>query len=509
MTNASRAGRMLAIVAVLVVSACTGTSPHHPEGRNAASGSPISVSGTRTLTGSEKSFGPSIQNIPGAVFKPDVVLIGGGADAIVGALDNGLVWTVKRSAPGANSLAVGKIMVATAFATGRVAQVQHVGGNVQVTLAPVGLTDVFKELNVSSSSPVALGQPLSYSYDSSPVNSSDGDSGVPAEPPSTTSSAAPTAPAEHNFVSTRLLHADPVLPPGVPSVSLQEPSVSPKAVKEGKFTLTPYCCYPSQGVHIAYNEPAGRMAATVGLVEGSQPLVDFHISITAGGLQEAVFELHGPKAIEFQFDAATMDASGNYRSPTLRIPVAFTFPIAGIPFTVSLTQSVHASIQLAGRAAFSSEGQYSISGGLGFAYRNGHFGATTPSFSSQISALQNATSLSAGINALSIGYVLHFSIGIGVIGFNGGPYFDLNANLAIDKDGSPPQTSITAGCATASVYVGASYGVGYTIPEIVANAVNKFLSLFNAKPISATGGPRWGPYTLWNPGIGKRCFQRS
>jgi hypothetical protein len=291
---------------------------------------------------------------------------------------------------------------------------------------------------------------------------------------------------------------------------LPAPTVQPQAVQQGKFTLTPYCCSPSQGVRIAYNTGTGRMAAKVGLVMNGKPLLDFHISISGGGVKEAVFELHGPEAIEFSFEAATMNSSGNYRSPTLRLPVGLTFPLAGIPFTITLTQSVYASIQLAGQAAFSTSGQYAISGAtLGFSYRNGHFGAVTPAISTKISALQNATSLSVGINALTLGYGARLSAGIGVLGFNAGPYLDLGASLAIAKDGSPPQTSLTAGCVTAAVYVQGSYGVGYEIPATVADFVNGFLKLVNAKPIAKSGGINWGPYTLWNPGRGQDCLKRS
>ena len=83
-----------------------------------------------------------------------------------------------------------------------------------------------------------------------------------------------------------------------------------------------------------------------------------------------------------------------------------------------------------------------------------------------------------------------------MLGFNAGPYLDLGASLAIAKDGSPPQTSLTAGCVTAAVYVQGSYGVGYEIPAVVTSFVNQFLHLVNAKPIQASGGLNWGPYTL-------------
>jgi hypothetical protein len=512
---------LVVLVAALTgATACTaGSSTTRPSGSTSnapsvassapSTATPIQVGGTRTLTGAERSYGASVGNIPGAVYQPDVVVIGGGAGSIADALDNGLVWTVKSSAPGASELAVGKIMVATSMATGRVEQVQRVADGVRVVLAPVGLTDVFKELDVGSSSAVPLSQPLAYGYGDSPFSATAGDSGVSAAPATTTASIPPSAPPAPRFLNgPGLGRGDPSLPPGVPSVTLAAPTVSPKAVHEGKFDLTPFCCYPSQGVHIAYNTAEGRMAATVGLVMGGQPAVDFHIVIDAGGLEEAVFQLNGPKAIEFQFDAATRNVGGNYRSPTLKVPFAFTFPILGIPFTVSLVQSVHASIQLAGQASFSAKGVYAMSGGLGFSYQHGRFGVTKPSFSGQISSLDDAESLSVGINALSIGYGMHFSIGIGVIGFNGGPFFDLDGTLAIDKDGSPTATSLTAGCAVAAVGITGSFGVGYTLPEFVTEAVNTFLGLFHAKPISSTGGFTKGPYTLWNPGPGKRCLQR-
>jgi hypothetical protein len=494
-----------ALIAVLLLgaSACTATTNGSA---HTTSAGPVAVSGLRTLTGNERAYGPSVGAVPGAEFKPDVVVIGGGANAIRGADSSGLVWTIEGSAPGADKLAVGKIMVATAFATGRVLRLVHAGADVQVTLGPVALTDVYSRLEITSSSPVTLQQPLAYSYPGTPTSSTRGDSGTRAGPPSTTPSVPPTAPPEQHLVEP--VQVGPYAAPGGPTIALPAPTVTPKPMQQGKFTLTPYCCFPSQGVRIAYNTATGRMAATVGLVMGNKPLLDFHIDIDGGGLREATFELRGPEAIEFGFEAATKDVSGNYRSPTLRLPVSLTFPLAGIPFTITLTQSVYASIQLAGQAAFSTSGQYTISGGLGFSYKNGHFGAQTPSFSTKLSALQNATSLSVGINAATLGYGARLSAGIGVLGFTAGPYFSLGASLAIAKDGSPPQTSLTAGCVTAGVYAQGSYGVGYEIPAVVADLVNTFLHLVNAAPIKASGGLNWGPYTLWNPGRSQRCLKR-
>ena len=56
------------IATVLVgVSACS-SSGHSSDGGNST---PISVTGSRTLTGKELSYGPSVGAIPGAVYQSD------------------------------------------------------------------------------------------------------------------------------------------------------------------------------------------------------------------------------------------------------------------------------------------------------------------------------------------------------------------------------------------------------------------------------------------------------
>ena len=112
---------------------CWPASPARARRRSTRSssggGSPVTISGTRSLSGNELTYGPSVTAIPGAVYQSDVVMIGGGANAIRGADSTGLVWTVDGNAPGASQLAVGKVMAATSFATGRVLKLAHIGSD--------------------------------------------------------------------------------------------------------------------------------------------------------------------------------------------------------------------------------------------------------------------------------------------------------------------------------------------------------------------------------------------
>lgn len=502
--------RWIAAVAVVSVAVGSAACSHSVATPSPSARPSMRVSGAGPLSGAELAYGASIGTIPGAVFKPDVILIGGGANSVRGADDSGLVWTISGRAPGASRLAVGAIMAATSFATGRVVALTHVGGDDRVVLAPVALTDVFSELDLGSAAPIALDRPLAYAYAGSPARTSARTGNTAAGPQAAATGVAPTAPAPARFVdlATAPGRASSAAASGDTSVPLPAPTLTPTPVKEGDFTLTPYCCSPSAGVRIAYSSAAGRMVGTLSL-SLSRPSVEFHIAIHAGALVDATFKLHGAGAVSFSFDAATTDVSGNFRSPTLRVPVALTFPLAGVPFTVKLEQSLYASVQLAGRAAFSATGSYGIAGDLGFGLTGGSFGADTPTFKTTTSALKDATSLAVGVNAATLGYGARLSAGIGVLGFTAGPYVDLGASLAIAKDGSPTPTSLTAGCVTAAVYVQGSYGVGYSVPDVVVKLVNAFLNLLNARPIAASGGKNWGPYTLWNPPRAQLCLQRK
>jgi hypothetical protein len=60
---------LAALFATLLSTACS-SSKSSPDG---GGGSPVAVSGTRTLTGTELAYGPSVGAIPGAVYQPAVV----------------------------------------------------------------------------------------------------------------------------------------------------------------------------------------------------------------------------------------------------------------------------------------------------------------------------------------------------------------------------------------------------------------------------------------------------
>lgn len=100
--------RMLWVVAlVLVSSACSSTGGPAPRGP-----------GDDELS-STYGYGP--RDDPAVEYQPDVVRVGGGAQAIRSASADGLIWTLDPTAPGVDQLAVGKV----AFVTSRPSGASH------------------------------------------------------------------------------------------------------------------------------------------------------------------------------------------------------------------------------------------------------------------------------------------------------------------------------------------------------------------------------------------------
>jgi len=104
--------------------------------------------GPSEATGAVKQFGYGPRPSPQVRYQPDVIVIGGGANAVRGVSDDGLTWTIDAGANGARDLSPGKIMFATSRAVGRVAAIQRRGNDLAVMLAPVAFTEVVRDAKI-------------------------------------------------------------------------------------------------------------------------------------------------------------------------------------------------------------------------------------------------------------------------------------------------------------------------------------------------------------------------
>jgi hypothetical protein len=99
---------------------------------------------------------------------------------------------------------------------------------------------------------------------------------------------------------------------------------------------------------------------------------------------------------------------------------------------------------------------------------------------------------SLGVNGLVLGYGGKLIIGLGSFGIIVGPYASINAVAGITR-GSDLATGLVAyTCRSATLDLILQYGLGFAIPNWAQKAVNIFLGLFHAKPISTTYGTELG-----------------
>ncbi|MDQ6875719.1 MAG: hypothetical protein M3042_11750 [Actinomycetota bacterium] len=454
--------------------------------------------GVARWAGSELHYGASARRIPGVVYQPGVVLIGGGANSVRSVSGDGLVWTIDASAAGARQLHVGSIMMATTLGTGRVLALRRDAGNVRVVLGPVALTDVIRDGTFASAAPLPLNDSLFY-----PVATPTAPASRDAQP-----STSPSRFNGQSFANAALLTTPPVPvpPPPVPPVPapalppLPVPTGTPPTVPQGVWNSTPICCAGGVGVHIGMDNGAGRLSATVQL-HLDRPTVSFRIRIGLGTLREASVQLHGAGGLSYQIKGATANQQGSVQSPPVDV-VSVTIPLAP-PLAITLTQSFDASWQIAGEGSLISNGDYNLSGELGFGYSGGAFHANSVGMGTHTSQLRNTLSLGAGVNSISLGWRMRATVGIGMGGFSAGAWVEFKAGMALTADQSP--LSLRHGCDTESLEVTDKLGVGYSIPDYAATVINGVLGIFGADPIPKAGGPSWGPYVVWRPDRSDYC----
>jgi hypothetical protein len=420
---------------------------------------PPASGGRERWTGKERRFGGSVTHYAGVVYQPSVVVIGGGARAIRSRGADGLTWTIDAKAPGASDLRVGKIMLATTLAAGRVLKLTRAGRDLRVVLGPASLTDVIRDGTFASTAPIPLRKPLGY------------ETALPKRHRRASGAAGSAA----NFNTDAFWRDGGGL-----------------------------------GVSVTHDGPTGRLAATVQFYVG-RPNVTFHIRIGGGRLIDAGVEVHGVGGLRYEFFGATLDSSGNVRSGPIPVGESFTFPLVG-PLAITLSQAFDVSMQFSGRATVRSRGDYVISGTLGFGYEGGgptrKDASLTKTARARVPMTENTLSLGVGANALSLGWKVRAMVGIGAAGFAAGAWGELHAGLGLRADGSN-LLSLKLGCAGVAFDVTSYYGVGYSIPDYVESVVNFFLRLVKAKPIASNGGPSWGPFAIWKPPQAEWCPPRK
>jgi hypothetical protein len=457
----------------------------------------------------ERTYGCGPATDGSVTYQPDVVIVSGGADAVRAWSADGLTWTIKGDAPGADRLAPGKIMFVTGLGVGRVLAVRSVGNDRAVIVGPVDLTDVIRDANIASSLPISLAHPNAYTAPALPGTSTDispgtGNASLLAHrqgvTPATTEMAVETAAqvdAGANVVTLPPIHLtasssapSPPPPPGT-GPTMPPPGQQLPAMKAGDFTVEGFCCANGLGVRLAYDHGGLIITGNVS-VQVASPTLVFDVGISGGKVVRAELQVGGGIGIAVGFDAATQVGRYGNINQRIQVPLDLSVPIVGlgIPFTAQLTQWFVLQTAFSAKdSTLRAGGVFTFGGGLGFGYHDGRFDVRPlENFGVKQSLVDSITGLSIGAAGLVLAHQARFCLCLGAFGFETGLYFFLTSSFGVSNDSSAQAVLRGVRCRGASLDMLSRYGWGYSIPEAVKELVNKFLSIFHAGPISASGG---------------------
>ncbi|MBX7265968.1 hypothetical protein KIF24_07940 [Micromonospora sp. Llam7] len=466
------------------------------------------VAGER-LTEGEFRYGQAPRPHPKVTYQPDVVLIGAGAEAVRSVTVDGLTWTLDAAAGGVSDLGPGKVMFVTSRGVGRVVEVHDEGDTRRVTIAPVELTDVIRDGEFASDEPVPIDEPIAYSAEGALWT--DHDAVTAASPPSPgvrpaafggtpgalVRPAAGAAGAGRHRPAVPAARRAPA-PPEPERVDMPRPSVGSRGVTANGFTTTPRCCRDGVGADISYDDGEIRFVASAMLAMRS-PSARFHLAISGGRVRVAELQVHGGGGLSVSIKGASRVGTDRQLDRRFTIPVDFTVPVGlvlGIPFTLSVTQELVVRTAFSARDGnLSASGAYDLRGVLGFGYRDGGWGVHRPEGPfMRSSLLDSVKGISVGANGAVLAYKATFTLGIGAFGFKAGLHLGFTVSTGVARGSALaqffPLAPGTRGidCRGASLSIDLTYSVGYVIPEPVVKVVNFFLRIFQARPITSSGG---------------------
>jgi hypothetical protein len=530
-------------VALLTAAALLGGCKRATPPAAAVAETPASIPASEpapVLSDAESRYGVSPKLDPRVTYQPDVIVMEHGAEAIRAPTADGFTWTIDGAAQGASSIAPGKILFATGRVVGRVLKVEGKGSDLNVTLGPIELTDVIKEAHIDYSGAIDPATMLVYPAPAGyPGTTLDRNAPEPAA--TDTTAQRMRDPSMQVLTAYRSTHSRAVrsdlagIRPTHPCAAVDEEGAAPFALMstvyfEGAGNSRPVGgCGRTQspgrllhvstgvsdiaailmngfqivpdvskglGATINYDFPQNKNIKFVAhaSLRLNSPRFTFKLDISNGRLKTAAVELAGVGALDVGIEGGTYGAFTNVNQ-AFAIPLDISFPMPVIvPFAATFHQSILIETMFtAQQAVIRANGEYKFGGTVTAGIVNGSATATAPLFVSTDQNLANSlTGISLGVNGLVIGYGGKFIVGLGALGLVVGPYASINVSAGITKGSDAQGAMVGYTCRSATLDLFMDYGVGMAIPTWSANAINTFLSIFHAKPISSTYSSRLG-----------------
>jgi hypothetical protein len=418
------------------------------------------------MTAAEQKYGMAPVPDASVTYQPDVIIVGGGAEAIRSQSSNGFIWTIDGSAPHAAELAPGKILFMTNRAVGRVLDVSKNGDDLVVVVGPVDITELVREAHIEiADMPVDFGEALSYTTPDFP--------GQVVLLAQSSAENSPTA-MMRSVAFVKTTGPAPTTQSGTPS--------TPDVTSSIKFKTVPVASSDGVGMRATSNEAGLKLESQV-LLHLARPTLDVHIDIVPKtGVRSAYVTLKGAAGLKWQFAAGT-DVGRRANVKVLLTPdTDFSFPVGGIgplPLAITVRQRFEVETALGVRnTTLSATGDYSFNGEFRAGWINGQWEiGVSVGFSTKQSLLTTGSGVSIGANGVVFAHQLKVIAGLGVAGFVAGPYLSISSAASLTKGSDLGMVR----CQKATLLIRVSGGVGYAIPQSIANLTNAVLKALNIK----------------------------
>lgn len=467
----SRIGTCLIAVALLAGSCGSGES----DGATGAGDPPAAPDETTLRYG----YGP--QDDDSVTYQSDVVLIGGGPEAIRSVSDDGLVWTMDADADGIDELREGKVMFASSAAAGRVVDLVKRGDVVEVTLAPVALTEVVRDARLVLDEPLAL-EGLSFreipdlpgAFDETETDVAASDEGA-AAPPDATGEASTVALPPLELIAVHQRAAAPA--DGESQVSADVSG----------WKVTAYRTATTVGLKASHGlaETAGGGGLKGASVEGGLKVdLDAHLEvsdlkvtadvpITRGVIGQSHFMVEGLKGLEVSIEGGAGNGLSDNRNVKLEIPVQLTRPVIVGGFPAMLTLKFKFLVQSAFTAQngnLSASGSWGIDGPLGFDGAT----LTTPAMAERgTKVIDSIEGVSVGVNGLVVATAFEFGLLVGLPVVGAGPVASFIMSMGLVNGSDLGLVK----CRQATLTATLTAGVGLNVFDPVRKALKSKLGL--------------------------------
>ena len=503
------------------------------------------------LSESERQFGIAPRRTKDVEYADGVIVMEEGDKAIRSMAGDGMHWTFDANSPHVNEFQEGKIVFATGRAVGRVVGLQRQGDSVTAFLAPVQLTDVIKRGHFAMSQKIDVENMLTYVAPDFPQppdelvggaktasNYEEDDSQLERTVVVSrfrNGRWVPTSVAQTygdgrrvtyqkmgkkwsnarlsvaNVSLSRLANplqrvrfnmpipASPALPamPPLPLPGQASPAGAGKNVVnlDGDDVRTKAVASNSGiGLQFYYIKNGINVYAEC-LLRVINARVDFDLNITDRGIETAGVRVDGDLGIVLNTDASSAQNFSANLHKTVYEPIDFSIPLglnglAGVPFSITFGSYLRLETGFSAKTSkLSASGLYTFGGGVWAGMKDYKWSVSAAGHPEAVKDLGvTADGISVGINSLVVAASIRAMVGIGAFGFSTGVFVQIifDGTILRGSDIANPIVGL-ATCRQGTIQAFLYYGVGYSLPHVFVEIVNKLLSLFTSYRLDEEG----------------------